>query len=207
MESLNVLYTKPVGGFGYVVEIGQCIQFGHSYGCHMHLIVSGDMLTSLDLVPDELYVIESNIPEPDEPVDVISADYKTGVQIRRLDEVIAYNRQVGNRLFIAPLISDHRANLTQRWSWVRHEMDRLLGILYSAGYDRSVASMGSALFDSLNPLARKTAEDKQSFYCSQLISYLYRKLGIIERLPPTGDRLAPHSLLADRSIFSTPFEV
>lgn len=205
---MDVIFTKARRGFGRWVDVGQKIHFGSSYGCHMHLLVNKALLPDVSgLEEDKWYLLESNIPDEGEPIDVISQGHKEGVQIRDFNEVITYNKSIGNRVFLSRLKCNPWSDDPNKRSFIIAEMSKVWKCYYSCGYQKDAVAFGCSIFDTLIPMSQKRCNENNAVYCSNLISIIYRRLGIIRRLAQSGDQVAPQQLLADECLFQPPVEI
>jgi len=207
---LDLFFTKPSTTFGFVVESVQRDVFGSSIGVHMGVIVDRTVLDLPQLVPGELYVMESTYyTEYDKfiDVDVVTGTVKNGFQIVRLSDITRSTICSGGKAFIATLTNNPIDDASMR-EFLRAQVTSFYYKYKDYGYQLNPIYMLSAVFPSFVPIRDKYYCDRNNnMFCSQLVCMLYQRLHIINEWLPNNPEVAPEVILRLPRLFDCFYEI
>jgi hypothetical protein len=195
ISDLDLIFFKGTELVSRIIMDAEKTWLGAGDWSHCGIVISKRSLPSLNSTePDDtLYLWESTISSNekiitnDDVPDIESGKCVFGVQIRKLDDVIAEDFKMGVTCYWAKLISnpinqipsESDQDFNMRKSIIKGQLDQLHKQYYHEPYPLDFFRISRAVFGCCNCI--KTVDARKCVFCSQFVTIVYQTLGIVPK--------------------------
>jgi hypothetical protein len=148
---------------------------------HVGVVITSEIITHDNILPHKKYIFESIInAKSSKSVKDINGKLFSGVQIRNLEEVIAY-RDKSNKTQVAYGILLNNPIDTQPISQLKERFSDFFVKYYMKSYDFNPYSLVSSAYSCLRPcrdVVEAICNTKDFYFCSEIVALLYKHMGV-----------------------------
>lgn len=180
----------------HFIELSQSLFFGETLGNHMGIVINKQVMPTLQVDDDDFYFWEATFPShKGEPVDIERKKPISGVQIRRLVDVINFHLNSGHIVGYVHLKKDPFKRLSLRE--IQERMDELHFTYCKRKYQQNPINFAATLLFCCIPI-KHTIGSPQGVFCSQFVATVYARLKLLKCDDP--ELFSPQELLQDREL-------
>lgn len=177
----------------------QKLWLGKGDWSHVGIVVNKDVMPSLRVEDNELYIWESTISSTKtyiskNPVlDAETGKEVFGVQIRKLRDVIKHDLKLGVKIGWGKLLNNPYEwdgvetfeSYIFRLNKLREILDTLHAEYFHRPYSINICRLFAALFSCCSCCRGNSCVGEEWRFCSQLVAIIYKKLGVLsEKVDP-----------------------
>lgn len=195
IRPLDCIFFKGTEVVSETIMELQRLTIGVGEWSHIGIVVNKDLIPSLNVKDNSLYIWESTISSTnkliskDPTLDAESQKSVFGVQVRKLSEVLKNNLDTGVKIGWGKLkdnpidkkIGEDDMAFQTRIAFLKVKLQKLHKDNYHKNYTFNICRLLGAIFSCCSCMRSSCCVGENWVFCSQLVSIIYQDIGVLNK--------------------------